>query len=65
MGFHHVPNEIWYTEDSSTYKVCDGTGEDPTCSDTVVIPSIPDHTDYLNQYTGCGDKSEEELVSEE
>jgi hypothetical protein len=29
------------------------SGEDPKCSDTVVVPSVDDHTDYFNMYTGC------------
>ncbi|EGD83379.1 hypothetical protein PTSG_03985 [Salpingoeca rosetta] len=44
MGFHHVATEVWdqspQTEsppNAQTYKVCDGSGEDPTCSDSVPI----------------------------
>jgi len=44
MNFHHVATEVWYVEDFSSYQVCDGTGEDPNCSDSVIIPSISDHT---------------------
>jgi len=58
MNFHHVATEIWYTEDFSSYQVCDGSGEDPNCSDTVIIPSISDHTEYFNMYTGCDDGSQ-------
>jgi len=48
MGFHHVPTEVWYNEPSTSYKVCDGSGEDPTCSDSVALPiSVSDHLDYL------------------
>lgn len=48
MGFHHVSTEVWYNEDSSSFKVCDGSGEDPTCSDSLPLPiSISDHLEYL------------------
>jgi len=50
LNFHHVPTEVWYnSEDSSTYQVCDGSGEDDSCSDSVALPdSISDHLKYLN-----------------
>lgn len=50
MGFTHVPTEVWYVEDSSSYTVCDPTnGEDPNCSDSLDITiSVDDHLDYLN-----------------
>jgi len=46
FGFWHVPKEIWFTDDTS-YRVCDGSGEDPTCSDSVLGDSIADHLTYL------------------
>jgi predicted lipase len=49
MGFHHTAREVWYNEDSSSYQVCDGSGEDPNCSDSVLLPiSVSDHLHYLN-----------------
>jgi hypothetical protein len=40
--------QVWYNEDSSSYKVCDGSGEDPTCSDSLLSPiSVSDHLHYL------------------
>ena len=49
MGFHHVPTEVWYNEASSSYQVCNGSGEDPSCSDSLTIAaSIEDHLHYLN-----------------
>lgn len=49
MGFHHVPTEVFYNEASSSYTVCDGSGEDNSCSDQFAFPdSVSDHLDYLN-----------------
>lgn len=49
MGFHHVKTEVWYQENNTEYKVCDGSGEDDSCSDSFLLPdSVSDHLDYLN-----------------
>eukprot|EP01083_Nonionella_stella_P212658 767743_1 len=33
-GYHHIFHEVYYeTDPNGTYKVCDGSGEDPTCRD--------------------------------
>lgn len=49
VGFHHTSQEVWYTEDSSSFKVCDGSGEDSSCSDSLDFPtSVSDHLHYLN-----------------
>jgi len=55
MGYHHVPTEVWYdNEASSHFKVCNASGEDQSCSDSLTVAlSIPDHTEYLGMYTGC------------
>ena len=46
---YHVPQEIFYSEDFSSYKVCNGTdGEDPTCSNDSMNISIADHLEYFN-----------------
>eukprot|EP01027_Heterolobosea_sp_BB2_P004818 GEZU01007414.1.p1 GENE.GEZU01007414.1~~GEZU01007414.1.p1 ORF type:complete len:300 (-),score=60.67 GEZU01007414.1:129-1028(-) len=48
-GFHHVPREVWFHHDE--FKVCDDSGEDPTCSDSVHITDylkgIPEHINYF------------------
>lgn len=31
-GYHHPPTEVFYTEDQSSYQVCNSSGEDDTCS---------------------------------
>jgi len=54
MNFRHIANEVWYSnEASTTYIVCDASGEDPNCADSIVMTSISDHTTYLGISTGC------------
>jgi predicted lipase len=49
MGYKHTPREVWYTEDQTSYRVCDGSGEDPTCMDSLLLPdSVSDHLSYLD-----------------
>ncbi|XP_057468582.1 lipase-like isoform X2 [Actinidia eriantha] len=54
----HFPREVWlYDEGSSTLvypveKVCDDSGEDPTCSRSVVGDSITDHLEYYGVELG-------------
>jgi len=50
LNFRHEPREVWYNEPFNSFKICDTTGEDITCSDglgTEAI-SIPDHLHYFN-----------------
>eukprot|EP00996_Jenningsia_fusiforme_P001673 NODE_2542_length_1173_cov_31.141459_g2323_i0.p1 GENE.NODE_2542_length_1173_cov_31.141459_g2323_i0~~NODE_2542_length_1173_cov_31.141459_g2323_i0.p1 ORF type:complete len:303 (-),score=48.22 NODE_2542_length_1173_cov_31.141459_g2323_i0:263-1120(-) len=53
FGFQHVFTEVWQV--NSTYKLCDGSGEDKRCADSVPPSrfSIPDHADYLNMPGLC------------
>jgi len=49
--YTHIPREVYYTtEDSSTFRVCDGSGEDPTCADSTPLFRClnTDHLRYLN-----------------
>ena len=40
--------QVWYNEPSTSYTVCNGSGEDPSCSDSMPGPlSGPDHLLYL------------------
>lgn len=32
-GYRHPPTEIFYSEDQTSYVVCNDTGEDLSCSD--------------------------------
>ena len=53
MGFHHTRSEIFFNEASSVHTLCDGSGEDPACSDQfVVATSVSDHLRYLNRTMG-------------
>jgi len=58
-GFWHVGREVWsasrqtYSNRSKTssYKVCDTSGEDPTCSDRL-SPDEYDDGDHIDGYMG-------------
>eukprot|EP01111_Echinosteliopsis_oligospora_P018077 TRINITY_DN80_c1_g1_i1.p1 TRINITY_DN80_c1_g1~~TRINITY_DN80_c1_g1_i1.p1 ORF type:complete len:324 (-),score=92.39 TRINITY_DN80_c1_g1_i1:71-1042(-) len=53
MGFRHPATEVWWNT-TNTYKICDGSGEDPTCSDSRLNLSIEDHLDYLGIHKDIG-----------
>ena len=51
LGFYHNPTEVWYYND--VWKICNGSGEDPNCSDSLVVAlSIIDHMDYMGVKMG-------------
>jgi len=52
LDFYHVSTEVWY--ESEAYQVCDSSGEDPNCSDSVpfIKWSIPEHVDYMGVQMG-------------
>jgi len=59
FGFYHSTTEVFFPAvDSSnlTYVVCDGTGEDPACSDicanSLSCTSVTDHLNYLGFVLG-------------
>ncbi|KAL1521100.1 hypothetical protein AB1Y20_022654 [Prymnesium parvum] len=53
MGFLHSATEVFYNSDSSAYVVCDGSGEDPTCSNSLYFDyNIDDHLHYLDPPAG-------------
>jgi len=55
QGFHHTATEVWFPSDDINFVVCDGSGEDPNCSNSVLFPdSIYDHLDYLGYYEHDG-----------
>jgi hypothetical protein len=46
--FYHPPTEVYYDGLNTGYKVCDGSGEDPTCADQWLIAlGVTDHVTYL------------------
>eukprot|EP00049_Salpingoeca_infusionum_P005316 m.90811 g.90811 ORF g.90811 m.90811 type:complete len:295 (-) comp12929_c0_seq1:56-940(-) len=56
FGFHHISTEVWDQSpettsppSAQTYKVCDGSGEDPTCSESIDALHwvIEDHDYYM------------------
>ncbi|KAK3009439.1 hypothetical protein RJ639_013188 [Escallonia herrerae] len=57
--YHHFPREVWLYNiglGSLVYvveKVCDVSGEDPTCSRSVAGNSISDHLEYFGVKLGC------------
>eukprot|EP00003_Mantamonas_plastica_P018130 TRINITY_DN29760_c0_g1_i1.p1 TRINITY_DN29760_c0_g1~~TRINITY_DN29760_c0_g1_i1.p1 ORF type:complete len:238 (+),score=36.36 TRINITY_DN29760_c0_g1_i1:107-820(+) len=53
MGWWHFPTEVWDNWDAKKYIVCDGSGEDPHCSDSVIGDSIYDHLHYFGYGAGC------------
>ncbi|GFP81922.1 lipase [Phtheirospermum japonicum] len=66
--YHHFAREVWlynigfgsliYTVE----KVCDGSGEDPTCSRSVSGNSISDHLAYYGVKMGCDESSSCKMV---
>jgi len=48
-GFHHMPYEVFYTQDNySDSKVCNAEGEDATCSDQYKVDiNVLDHLHYM------------------
>jgi len=40
LGYQHVPREYWFQNTTKYWRKCDGSGEDPTCHDSVLSNSI-------------------------
>ena len=58
MLYRHVATEIWYPAPNSTiYKICDNSGEDTTCSNSVgpLHWSTADHMHYMGIYSDCNE----------
>jgi len=47
--YHHLPTEVWWN--GSTFVQCNGSGEDPNCSDSIIVYDPLDHADYMNVNT--------------
>ncbi|KAL8524950.1 hypothetical protein ACS0TY_014538 [Phlomoides rotata] len=66
--YRHFPREVWLQTialDSFVYtveKVCDDSGEDPTCSRSVSGNSISDHLAYFGVQMGCDESSSCRIV---
>ncbi len=55
-----MPHEVFYAHNpNDTYTVCDGSGEDPNCSDKYLADlDVLDHLDYMgfdftSNYLSC------------
>jgi len=63
LGFRHTTHEVWYPKSpTGSYIVCDNSGEDPKCANSVIFEpnplELPDHLDYMGfpfftNYIGC------------
>jgi len=53
-NYWHVAYEIWYNMNQSSYKICNSSGEDPSCQDSLQASSLDcnSHLDYLNETLG-------------
>jgi len=51
MGFHHISTEVWLHGDSA--QICNSSGEDPSCSDSVLGISVYDHIHYFGYLQTC------------
>jgi predicted lipase len=51
LGFYHAATEVFFPGSDTQYQVCDGSGEDPTCSDqcakSLSCTSVSDHLNYF------------------
>jgi len=49
LFYHHTATEIWFPTNYTTFEICNSSGEDPKCSDSVPFYdySPADHTLYL------------------
>lgn len=58
-SYVHVPTEVWYQDEAyvaGKYKICDGSGEDTSCSDSLSVfkYKTSDHLTYLGIKLGSG-----------
>ncbi|KAL3505776.1 hypothetical protein ACH5RR_031158 [Cinchona calisaya] len=66
--YHHFPREVWLYNIGfenlvfTVEKVCDGSGEDPTCSRSVAGTSILDHLVYYGVRLGCEEQGSCRIV---
>lgn len=50
LGFHHISTEIFYDKKSTSYKNCNGSGEDKSCSRKFLANlNVANHLNYLGQ----------------
>jgi hypothetical protein len=54
FGFFHVGTEIWFPANETGFVVCNGSGEDPSCSDSIHDYRVEDHLHYAGLYSWAG-----------
>jgi len=54
FGFYHVGTEIWFPTNTTSFVVCNGSGEDPKCSDSLHSFQIEDHLNYTGLSSWAG-----------
>jgi len=54
LGYYHERTEYWFPSNVTTFVVCDGSGEDPDCSDSEIDINPIDHETYLGFYAPDG-----------
>mmetsp|Transcript_23793 Transcript_23793/g.39765 ORF Transcript_23793/g.39765 Transcript_23793/m.39765 type:complete len:292 (-) Transcript_23793:206-1081(-) len=60
FDFHHIPYEVFYTEDYNDYTLCSFEGEDESCADQYTVAvDLVNHLNYLDfdfttNYLSCG-----------
>lgn len=54
LGYHHVAREVWFPTNYTYYEVCNDSGEDPTCADSIppILYRPTDHLTYLGYGPG-------------
>jgi len=52
MHYEHVGTEVWYNEAMTQFKVCNGSGEDQSCSDGSAAINVNDHIRYWGVHVG-------------
>lgn len=51
LGPREIYNDVW---NGTSYKICDGSGEDPTCSDSNILLDPTAHLIYFGQSAHFG-----------
>lgn len=53
MGFRHAATEVFFAGDTHSHTVCNGSGEDPKCSNHYLLDySVHDHLHYYGEAIG-------------
>jgi predicted lipase len=65
FGFYHASTEVFFPGSDTQYQICDGSGEDSSCSDrcakTLSCVSVADHLNYFGVILG-GDGCDASVV---